>query len=254
MKKARPYFTWFKGHRYLTNVLDLETGAVVFVGDGKGADALEPFWKRLRHSGAKIEAAAIDMSRAYLAAVSEHLPDAQIIFDRFHIVKLYNNRLSEFRSDLYREAKDVLQKQVLEGSKWLILKNPENLEEKRNERERLEEALSLNKSLAVAYYMKEDLRQIWEQKDKASAEKFLKDWAARASVSGIRFLQKFVKILLGYRSGILAWYDCPISTRPLEGVNNKINTMERQAYGFRDMEFFKLKILGIHETRYALVG
>jgi len=243
-----------KGHRYLTIVLDLETGAVIFVGSGKEAASLEPFWARLLRSGAKIEAVAMDMSKAYISAVSEHLPGAQIVFDRFHIVKLYNDRLSEFRSDLYREAEDVLKKQVLKGTKWLLLKNPENLDGKRKERERLDEALSLNRSLAVAYYMKEDLRQIWERKDKSSAEKFLEDWAARASASGIQFLQKLAKTLLGYRSGVLAWYDYPISTGPLEGVNNKINTMKRQSYGFRDMAFFKLKILGLHETKYALVG
>jgi transposase len=76
----------------------------------------------------------------------------------------------------------------------------------------------------------------------------------RALASGIRMLKKFAKTLALYRTGILAWYDYPISTGPLEGTNNKIKTMKRQAYGFRDLEFFKLKILALHETRYALVG
>src|SRR5208337_1393039 len=80
-----------KGHRYLTIVMDLETGAVVFVGDGKGADALKPFWKRLRPSGAKIAAVAMDMSAAYRRAVATYLPKAKIVFDRFHVVKLFND-------------------------------------------------------------------------------------------------------------------------------------------------------------------
>ena len=96
-----------KGHRYLTVVLDLESGAVVFVGDGKGADALKPFWKRLRPSGAKIEAVAMDMSAAYRAAVSTHLPKAMIVFDHFHVIKLFNEKLSDLRRALYREATDV---------------------------------------------------------------------------------------------------------------------------------------------------
>jgi len=104
------------------------------------------------------------------------------------------------------------------------------------------------------YYLKEDLRQFWAQPDPATAARFLEDWAARARVSGIRFLIKFANTLIAHRSGLLAYYTYPISTGPLEGVNNKIQTMKRQAYGFRDLEFFKLKILGIHETRYALVG
>jgi transposase len=142
-----------KGHRYLTVVLDLESGAVVFVGDGKGAQALEPFWRRLRPSGARIEAVAIDMSQAYILAVHEHLPQAVLVFDRFHVVKLFNDRLSEFRRELYREAKDSLHKEVLKGTRWLLLKNPENLAPERRERERLEEALRLNEPLAAAYYM-----------------------------------------------------------------------------------------------------
>ena len=156
-----------KGHRYLTVVMDLKSGAVVFVGDGKGNDALKPFWKRLRPSGAKIEAVAMDMSAAYRQAVATNLPKAKIVFDRFHIVKLFNDKLSDLRRALHREATDVLHKQVLKGTRWLLLKNPENLDEKKDEKKRLEEALALNKTLATAYYMKEDLRQFWEQSRRA---------------------------------------------------------------------------------------
>jgi transposase len=243
-----------KGHRYLTVVLDLESGAVVFVGDGKGADALEPFWRRLRPSGARIEAVAIDMSQAYILAVHENLPDAVLVFDRFHVVKLFNERLSDFRRELHREATDQLHKQVLKGTRWLLLKNPENLSAEHREHERLEEALRLNQPLATAYYMKEDLRQIWEQRNKATATRVLDDWIRRAEQSGIKILHKMAATLGAHRHGILAHYDYPISTGPLEGTNNKIKTMQRQAYGFRDREFFKLKIYALHRTKYALVG
>ena len=83
-----------KGHRYLTIILDLESGAVVFVGDGKGGDALRPFWKRLRASHAKIKAVATDMSPAYIDAVTTYLPEATLVFDRFHVMKLYNDKLA----------------------------------------------------------------------------------------------------------------------------------------------------------------
>jgi transposase len=243
-----------KGHRYLTVVLDLDSGAVVFVGDGKGADALSPFWRRLRASHAKVEAVAIDMSPAYIAAVSDHLPDAHIVFDRFHVIKLYHDKLSGLRRKLHREATDQLHKNVLKGTRWLLLKRPEHLDENRNERARLEEALKLNEPLALAYYMKEDLSQVWEQDDCEEAETHLMDWILRAEASGVRMLIDFAKTLRFHASGILAWYQHPISTGPLEGTNNKIKTMKRQAYGFRDHEFFKLKILGIHQMKYALVG
>jgi transposase len=243
-----------KGHCYVTIVLDLESGAVVHVGDGKGGDALKPFWRRLRASGAKIEAVAIDMSPAYIDAVTTHLRGATLVFDRFHVIKLYNDKLSELRRAMYRELTDMMQKSVLKGSRWLLLKRPENLDPSRNEPQRLREALRLNQPLATAYYLKEELHEIWEQDDQETAAAMLMDWIVYAESTGIRMLQQFAKTLRFHAWGILAYYDYPISTGPLEGTNNKIKTMKRQAYGFRDPEFLKLKILGIHKTKYALVG
>jgi transposase len=242
-----------KGHQYVTVILDLESGAVVFVGDGKGADALKPFWRRLRGSKAKIQAVAMDMSPAYHEAVSSHLSKATIVYDHFHVTKLFNDKLSDLRRWLYHRAGDE-QKKVLKGVRWLLLKLAENLDTRTDERARLKEALRLNKPLALAYYLKEDLRQFWEQPGRKYATLFLDDWIRRAKASGVHTLLQMAKTLDSHRSGLLAYYDYPISTGPLEGTNNKIKTMKRQAYGFRDHEFFKLKILAIHEAKYALVG
>jgi len=243
-----------KGHRYLTLVLDLDSGRVVYVGKGRKKQSLNPFWKRLKKSRAKIEAVATDMSPAYIGAVQEHLPKAALVFDRFHVMKLFNDKLTALRRELYREATDGLQKKVLKGTRWLIVRNSENLNTEKREHERLEEALSLNKPLAMAYYLKEELRLLWEQAGPITAELFLRDWCQRARASGIKKLMTFANTLEGYRSGILAWYEHPISTGPLEGVNNKIKTLKRTAYGYRNEEYFKLKILAIHQTEYALVG
>ena len=242
------------GHRYLTVVLDLGTGAVVFVGDGRGVDALKPFWTRLKRGRARIEAVATDMLPSYISAVTANLPDSVLVFDHFHIIKLFNEKLTDLRRDLYREVTEKLHKKVLKGTRWLLLKNPENLDKDKGERERLEEALRINAPLATAYYMKEELRRLWDFLDKETAAIFLQDWLSRALVSGIRMLQKFAKTLAKHRAGILAYFDYPISTGPLEGTNTKIRVLQHQAYGFRDMEFFKLKIMGLHETKYALVG
>ena len=241
------------GHRYLTIVLNLETGAVVFVGDGKGADALKPFWRRLKASRAKVEAVATDMSAAYIGAVTRCLPDATLVFDRFHVMKLCNDKLAALRRQLYRDATEA-GKAVLKGVRWLLVKRPENLEAGRGERERLEEALQLNAALATAYYLKEELSDFWEQDDEEQATAFLLDWLARAEASGVKILVSLAKTLRKHALGLLAYYDYPISTGPLEGTNNKIKTMQRQAYGYRDREFFELKILACHEAKYALVG
>ena len=243
-----------KGHRYLTIVLDLESGAVVHVGQGKGGDALRDFWLRLRHCRAKIEAVATDMSLAYIDAVLTYLPKATLVFDRFHVIKLYNDKLSDLRRALYHELTTTMQRQALKGVRWLLLKRPENLDPARHEPQRLAEALRLNAPLATAYYLKEELQEIWEQEDQETAQALLLDWITFAESTGIRMLQDFAKTLRFHAWGILAYYDYPISTGPLEGTNNKIKTMKRQAYGFRDPEFLRLKILGIHETKYALVG
>ena len=243
-----------KGHRYLTVVMDLETGAIVFVGHGKDAKALDPFWKRLRPSKAKIEAVAMDMSAAYRKAVSQHLPQAVIVFDHFHIIKLYNDKLSEFRRQLQQKAESEEEKKILKGTLWLLLKNSENLDDKRNERDRLKAALDLNKPLYTAYYLKEELRGFWNQSNKESARVYLDDWIQNARASGIAMLISFADTLESHYDGLLAYYDYRISTGPLEGMNNKIKTLKRQAYGFNDSEFFILRIYSLHHAKHVMVG
>ena len=243
-----------RGHRYLTVVLDLDSGAVVFIGEGRGTASLEPFWKRLRPSRAKIQAVATDMSPAYTLAVHDNLPKAVHVFDRFHVMKLYNEKLADLRRAVQRDIEDVEQRRLLKGTLWLLLKNPENLNPSRNEQQRLEDALRINKPLAAAYYMKEELREFWAQLTEPLAARFLDDWIARAEASGIVMLKKFARTLETHRRGLLNWYKYSISTGPLEGTNTKIRVLQRQAYGFRDHEFFKLKIYALHESTYALVG
>jgi transposase len=243
-----------RGYRFVTLVLDFDSGAIIFVGDGKKAEALRPFWRRLRRNKVRLKAVAMDLSVAYQLAVHEAFPRAAIVFDRFHVVKLLNEKLTQLRRDLYHQATDHLHKKVLKGTRWLLLKNPENLDPVRGEPGRLREALRLNEALSAAYYLKEDLRQIWEQLGKFPARLKLLDWYHQAQGSGVRHLQEFARTLLAHADGILAWYDHPISNGPLEGVNNKIKTMNRQHYGLRDPDFFRLKLYHLHQTKYALVG
>jgi transposase len=243
-----------KGHRYLTVVLNLTTGAVIFVGDGKGAEALDPFFRRIRSIKKKVKAVAIDMSPSYISAVMENLPNAAIVFDHFHVIKMYNDKLSEFRRALYSMLEKDSDKELLKGTRWLLLKNPDNLNADKDEHSRLSKALELNKPLATAYYLKEDLRLFWKQGSKTAAKKHLHHWVKKAESTKIPMLKKFAKTLCGHMFGLLSYFDHPISTGPLEGTNNKIKTLQKQAYGFRDLEFFKLKIHALHESKYALIG
>ena len=173
-----------KGQRYMTVVLDLETGVVVHVEEGCTSRTLDPFWRRLRSSGARVEAVAIDLSAAYVKALRKNLPRAVMVFDRFHVVKLMNEKLSKLRRVVQGTAEKE-ERKVLKGTRWLLVKKPENLDEDRGEKERLETALRLNAPLAAAYYLKEDLRLFWEQDNKVKAEEYFDEWLERARASEI---------------------------------------------------------------------
>ena len=210
-----------KGHRYLTIVLDWKIGAVVEVGEGKGAEALEPFWSRLRRQKVRIEAVATDLSPAYISAVLTRLPDAVPVFGHFPIIKLYNEGLSDLRRKLYHEATHVMDQKVLKGTRWLLLKNPENLDPNRREPERPAAALQLNQPLALAYYLKEDLRQIWLQADKATAAAILQNWVDRATASVTRNSSNS-KSWLSTKPGTLYRESPPVGAvrePPLQGIS-----------------------------------
>ena len=153
-----------KGHRYLTVVLDLDSGAVVFVGEGKGADALLPFWKRLRPAGPRSRPWPPTCRRAYRRPSATNLPKAKTS-STASMSSSCSTTSSRSSARNCTARHDGPLKKVLKGTRWLLLKNPENLDEER-EKKRLDEALALNKPLATAYYMKEDLRQIWDQPGK----------------------------------------------------------------------------------------
>ena len=245
-----------KKHRFLTLVHDLDTRAVLSVSKGRGAAALRGYFGRLERSGATVQAVAMDLAGGYIKAVIEHLPWAVLVFDRFHIMKLMNEKLSQLRRELHHELTDLQQREVLKGTRWLLLKNPENLKQttRVDELARLNEALKLNEPLAQAYYLKDELRQFWEQRSKPAAAKFLDDWCRRAEATGTRVLRTMSNTLRGHRTGLLNWYDHPISTGPVEGTNNKIGALQRRAYGYRSYDHLKERILTIHHTKFTLVG
>jgi len=240
-----------KRKQYYTLVLDLESGRIVWVGHGRGQAALGKFWRRLRLSRAKIAAVAMDMSGAYWAAVLEHLPGTVVVFDRFHIMKLMNEKLDELRRALMREASGLSQ-QVIKGTRYLLLRRAKNLEPE--QLPKLAEALKLNEPLSQAYYLKEELGLLGEQPSRAAMEDFLRQWCARAMDTGIALLRQMAKTLLLHASGILSWWEHRLSSGKMEGVNNKIKTLTRQAYGYRDEAFFVLKLLSLHHAKIKLVG
>ncbi len=177
----------------------------------------------------------MDMSSAYISAVRGNLPKADIVFDRFHVVKLMNEKLTTLRRQLYREA-TADEKAVLKGSRWLLLKNPENLSEERDEEAHLAAAIELNEPLAEGYNLKEELRMFWGETFRWPAQLFLRSRCRRAIATGLEPLKTMAKTLTRLEDGPLNYFDHRISSGPMEGTNNKIKTVQRQSFGIRDRE------------------
>jgi transposase len=246
-----------KGHVYKTIVVNLETGQIVYVGDGKGADALDGFWRMVKKAGVKIEAVASDLSAAYISAVRENAPDAVYVFDHFHLVKLINEALDKVRRRIVNQERAKEKKEgvdgkssVVKGTKYILLRNSEDITEKKDI-DRLHAALELNRDLSAAYYLKEDARLIWDCDSKRQASLQLDAWISSARTSLVPELVKVADTVDSHRDGILAYLDKPISTGPVEGINNKIKTLKRMAYGFRDDRYFTLRLLALHDFKFS---
>jgi len=240
-----------KGHSYMTIFVDLKDGRIIHAVEGKSKDDIRPFLKRLKQHARKLKAIAMDMSASYFWAVREILPDVDVVFDRFHVMNLMSKAIDSFRRE-YQRTMSHEGRKLLKGSRFLLLGNYENLDA--DKRSRLDELLQLNEPLATMHIMKEQLRLFWDLKDRKSAESFLKDWCFDAMNSGITHLAKVARTLMSYRTGILTYFDHKITNGPVEGLVNKIKTLKRQAYGYRDMEYFKLRLYHLHCQRYSLAG
>jgi len=181
----------------MTVVLDLDSGRVLFVGKDRSKESLDEFWQRVRRSGAQIKAIAMDMWPAYIGSVIENCPEADIVFDHFHIIKILNQKLDEIRRDLFRDETQNNKRSLIQGTRWLLLKNQDNLS--KTAAERLREALAVNQPLAAAYYLKEELKLLWLQEDVDKAWNFLASWVKKAYETQLvklnRDFNEFIKIL-----------------------------------------------------------
>ena len=144
--------------------------------------------------------------------------------------------------------KDVNKHRVLKGTHYLPLCNGADVFDGQY-RTRLGNTLDMNKPVSLAYYLKEQLREIWMQPNKQTAENVMLDWVKQAQESKVPQLMKMAVTIMAYRTGILAWYDCLISTGKVEGINNKIKVTKRVAFGFRDERYFQLRLYALHDCR-----
>lgn len=238
-----------KGHKYKTIVVDLKSGRILYVGDGRSGESLKKFWNRVRRKNVKIKYVATDMSDAFINSVRNNAPKAVHIFDHFHVIKLMNEKLDDIRREVVNNEKDEKRKRLIKGTRYVLLANEENIRDNERGARKLDKALALNTPLTQAYYLKEDLREIYCQPNKDKAQAKLDEWIAMARGSGQEQLLKMADTLEKNKDGILAYYTCAISTGKVEGINNKIKVMKRNAYGFRDGKYFTLRLFALHDCR-----
>ena len=255
-----------KGHRYATSVMDLVTGDVLWVGKGRSIKDFEAFFEAFANTDylLQVKAVAMDMNASYYSLVKKYLPNASIVYDRYHVQAQFGRdvlgqvRLDEAREH-QRKAKE-LSKQLPEKSKefdpdlkqkishekhlynkvkkarWIVLMNKDNLSSAKEEA--LNEILEAHTNLAICYSMKEEMIRLFELRDPAEAKKGWEKWFDAAIHSPVPSLAKFGRQKLKRLDGLVAHASHPINTGKLEGFNNKIKVAKRNAYGYRNLSYF----------------
>lgn len=235
-----------KRHKQFALVIsDLERGCVIAVLPGREKKRLEKWLSDLSKAEQKaIRMVSIDMWKPYRSAVRAQLPHADIVADRFHVMKQLNKRLTQLRRALQKQA-DETTKQVLKGSRWLLVKNRDELNPK--EESRLMEVLNASPQLREAYLLKEEFRTIFEKlNDRQRAELFLKAWSLKAAGTNNRYLTKFVSTLRNWWTEILTYFGERFSNGFVEGINRAIRAIINRAYGYRNFDNFRLQVLTQH--------
>ena len=233
-----------KGHRYATVIIDPTCKKVLWIGRGRTREAIRPFFELLGSEGCKkIEAVAMDMNSSYEQEVWLHCPNAKIVYDLYHVIAKYGREvIDRVRVDQANKLRnDKKARKVIKSSRWLLLRNYNNID-KPSDQIRLKELLDANKPLSKVYIMKADLKHLWEFKYPKAAIRFWKQWYSRAMASKIAPLKSFARKLKPYIDGIISHCTYPLHTSLIEGINNKIKVIKRMAYGYRDDEYFFLKI------------
>ena len=222
-----------KGHRYLTLVSNHDTGCIVWAKEGKSSDVFAEFFKELgSHRCQKIEVVSMDMSDAYIQTAKTYVPWAQIIFDRFHVQQLVNDAVDETRREEWRQLKEIDQEAAdeIKGLRWVLLKNPWNLNAV--ECNRLSDLPKDNQRLYRAYLMKESFASIMDRSQPNVASRKLQDWLSWASHSKLSAFVKVARTLREHLEDIIAYIRFKFTNSVAEGLNNKVRLLTRRAYGF----------------------
>lgn len=223
-----------KHHKYLTVVMNHDRNRVIWVGVGKSGDTLGEFFEELGPERARqLEIVSIDMSAGYEKAIREHAPQAEIVFDRFHVARLANDALTEIRREEARKLKPS-ERAALKGTRWILLKRRERLDAK--EAATLARIRHTNSPVYRGSLLKESFLDIFATADRQEAEGRLKEWLAWACRSRLRPFVRLSRTVRKHLDGILAFIDSRLTNARLEGMNNKIRLLSHRAFGFHSPE------------------
>lgn len=218
--------------KYLTVVVNLLTGKVIWSGEGQSSSTLKRFFDEIGAAERlSIAVVAMDMDPAFEKAVCEQIPHARVVYDRFHVVKLLNDAIDEIRRDLMREFIDEPDfRKALKGSRWSLLKNPWNLT--RRQREKLAAVAARNKGLYRAYLLKETFQEIFGASNVDQADDLFAQWYAWATRSQLAPMMRVARTMKSHWSGIRAFIELGFTNGPVEGYNSKIRMLSHRAFGF----------------------
>jgi transposase len=229
-----------KGHHYLTLVYDLERRQLLWAGEGRSEETVQAFfaWLGPRRS-ARVKVVCMDMWRPYLNAVRAGAPQATIAFDRFHLVRHLNEAVDEVRRRLARMLRSPF-RALVKGMRFVLLKNPWNLTPK--QRRQLNALVRVNNPLSRAWYLKEDFQRFFDYTREGWAAKHLEHWLRWAARSRLAPFKELAGLVRKHLDGILAWTKIRVTNGALEGMNNKVKLVSHRAFGFRNVEHYKMAI------------
>jgi len=237
--------SYLKYHRYLTNVIDTDIKKVVWNGQGRKAEVLDKYYEGIGQENClKIESVALDGARTYISSTSQYAVKALIVCDKFHIIQKLNMAVDTVRRQELRKARVAKQDDLVEmmncRQRFILLKNKANLTDK--QAEHLKCLCEINEPIYKAMLLKDSFQEVYMQDNEETARVCLEAWIQQALLSGLEIFKAIAESFRDKMQFILNWFRKKISSAISEGFNNKIKRLKRMAYGYRDVEYFLLKI------------
>lgn len=226
-----------KGHRFATVVYDLARSKVVWIGDGKGRETIDRFFRDGLSSEQRkrVQFAACDMSATYIGAILDHCPQAKLVLDRFHIVKSLNAAVDEVRKEQWRAAA-AQDRKVLKGLRWLLYRHSSN--RTKGQTRILNDLQRGNIRIHRAWVLKDEFEHFWDYSSVGHARNFIKRWCTSALRSRLEPLRQFVQTLRKYEEHILTFVETGLTNAVAEGVNRVIRMVKNRASGFSSLAAF----------------